>query len=254
MTKFTFTPRPVNKATCVLKARVRPELRRQFLNFWQSWIGGGDEELTPLVYIAATSKGIDGPVVLAQHWGNEASARVALAPFFPFLEPKELQLSELSPLQAFEFFGGKLDAPMTPARFKSKSHFFKRELTDAQWDAFVGLLSEPIDGLLGLMLDPWRGAIARVAVDDTAFFHRDALFSVQYRADWGTEAEQAASLDCLQRVYTNLAPFSDGAYVNYSDKSLNDWRNAYYGAHLKRLTDVKRRYDPMNYFRHPLSL
>lgn len=254
VTRFTFALKPASATTCVLKARVRPELRRQFLAFWQAWISDGDEELTPLVYVATTSEGIDGPVVLAQHWGNEQNARVALAPFMPFLEPKELELTELSPLQAFEFFGGKLDAPMTPARFKSKSHFFKRRLSDAQWDAFIQLLSEPFDGLVGLMLDPWQGSIARVAMDDTAFFHRDALFSIQYRADWGTETEEAASLACLQRLYSSLTPLSDGAYVNYSDKSLPDWRNAYYGAHLQRLTDVKRRYDPGDYFRHPLSL
>lgn len=253
-TRFTFTVRRANAKVCVLKARVRPDLRRQFLAFWQSWISDGDDALTPLVYVAATSQGIDGPVVLAQYSGKLASARLALEPFMPFLDPNDLELSELAPLRAFEFFGGKLDAAMTPARFKSKSHFFKRQLSDAQWDAFIEQLNLPIDGLVGLMLDPWQGAIARVPVNDTAFVHRDALFSVQYRADWITEAEEAAGLECLQRLYTTLTPLSDGAYVNYSDKSLPDWRTAYYGAHLQRLTEVKRQYDPNNYFRHPLSL
>lgn len=254
VTRFTFAPKPAREPTCVVRAHVRPELRGQFFSFWQSWIDDGDERLTPLIYVAATPKGIDGPIVLAQYWGDEASTRAALAPFLPFLDESKLELSERSPLEAVEFFGGRLDAPMEPARFKSKSHFFKRKLTDAQWDAFVALLSEPIDGLLGLMLDPWQGAIARVPKAQTAFFHRDTRFSIQYRADWGTAAEQAASLECLQRAYTSLAPLSDGAYVNYCDKSLRDWRTAYYGAHLQRLTEVKRRYDPGNFFRHPLSL
>jgi FAD/FMN-containing dehydrogenase len=58
----------------------------------------------------------------------------------------------------------------------------------------------------------------------------------------------------LQQVYDSLAPLSDGAYANYSDKSLSDWRTAYYGAHLERLTSVKRQFDPDGFFSHPLSL
>jgi FAD/FMN-containing dehydrogenase len=252
VTRLSFAPQPASERVSVLRARVRPEARREFLARWQSWIAGGTDQLTPLVYVAATPSGIDGPVLLAQYWGDRPGARVALEPFLPLLELPEIE--ECSALEAAQVFGGELDAPLKPTRFKSKSHFFKRELGDAQWDVLLRLLAPPIDGLLGLMLDPWQGAIRRVPHHDTAFAHRDALFSIQYRADWSAEAEAAASLASLQQVYDSLAPLSDGAYANYSDKSLSDWRTAYYGAHLERLTSVKRQFDPDGFFSHPLSL
>lgn len=253
VTQFTFSPKPITDEVCVLRARVRPELRLEFLNFWQSWITEGPDELTPLIYLAATARGIDGPVVLAQHCGNLSSARLALAPFWHFFE-SDSEIKVASALEATEYFGGKLDAPLEPVRFKSKSHFFKRKFTDVEWGAFVDLLEKPIQGLVGLMLDPWQGAISRVPMDATAFAHRDALFSIQYRADWGLEAGKAGSLEALDQLYTLQSPLSNGAYVNYSDKNLSNWRHAYHGVHLQRLVDVKRRYDPDGFFRHALSI
>ena len=38
------------------------------------------------------------------------------------------------------------------------------------------------------------------------------------------------------------------AYQNFIDRSQPDWERAYYGENLKRLIEVKRRYDPDGLF------
>ena len=45
-----------------------------------------------------------------------------------------------------------------------------------------------------------------------------------------------------------------GAFQNFPDASLVDWRERYYGANLGRLMQVKAKYDPANLFRHGQSL
>ena len=47
---------------------------------------------------------------------------------------------------------------------------------------------------------------------------------------------------------------SGGAYVNYCDTELQNWREAYWGPNLSRLEAIKSRLDPENFFRHAQSI
>lgn len=104
-----------------------------------------------------------------------------------------------------------------------------------------------------VLLNLMGGAIARVAPDATAFAHRRALFSAQYLAELpaGTAAatlDEAASWTHGMR--TTMQPWSSGgAYVNYLDGLLTRPAEAYYGANLARLRQVKQSYDPTGVFK-----
>ncbi|MET9700244.1 FAD-binding oxidoreductase [Streptomyces sp. NPDC006529] len=102
------------------------------------------------------------------------------------------------------------------------------------------------------------GAVNRVDPAATAFAHRDAGFLAQYLAYWPPGAPSAdvgrhqAWLDGLWR---RLRPWASGrAYQNYTDPKLTTWREAYYGANLARLTQVKRSYDPGRLFDFPQAV
>jgi hypothetical protein len=64
-----------------------------------------------------------------------------------------------------------------------------------------------------------------------------------------------ANLDWLSGLYEQMGEFAtDGAYVNFTDPDLTDWRSAYYGPNLARLAAVKQRYDPDRVFRFPQAI
>jgi len=110
-------------------------------------------------------------------------------------------------------------------------------------------------GTGALLLDPYGGALNRVAPDATAFVHRDQLFSLQYLA-YSTHGSDVPTADVwLDSFHGALRPYVSGqAYQNYIDPTLADWENAYYGSNLARLREVKRAYDPDDLFRFPQSI
>jgi hypothetical protein len=110
----------------------------------------------------------------------------------------------------------------------------------------------------GLAFDAYGGAINRVPAHATAFVHRDTICAIQATVTWGSVPSAhafAAGRGWLEGTAKALAPFTTGAaYQNYIDPALADWQHAYYGSNLKRLSSVKRSYDPDNVFHFPQSI
>ena len=130
--------------------------------------------------------------------------------------------------------------------FVASSDFFNQALSDDAIQAFLqGIQNQRSSGASGyVILDLMQGAISRVANDATAFFHRDALFSVEY---WVYTSAIGASWPTAMR--TTMKPWSSGgAYVNYLDAQLQDWQSAYYGSNYTRLSQIKTTYDPKRVF------
>jgi hypothetical protein len=60
----------------------------------------------------------------------------------------------------------------------------------------------------------YRGAIAEVGDDQTAFGHRDALVEFIDAARWTDPAQDQARIAAARRYGTSVEPFASGVYVN----------------------------------------
>jgi FAD/FMN-containing dehydrogenase len=126
----------------------------------------------------------------------------------------------------------------------SKSEYFRDLLPTATIEQLVAHFAGGA-GTRELDFSPWGGAYNRPAPDATAFPHRRERFLLK----------QTGQREWLQRSYEITHPHgTGGAYINFPDHDLSDWRTAYYGDNQERLARIKRAYDPENVFRFAQSL
>lgn len=94
------------------------------------------------------------------------------------------------------------------------------------------------------------GAMARVPAEATAFAHRQCRMLVNVASFYTGDADRPARADWVNRFAAALDQGRDGAYVNFlNDEGPARVRAAYPGATWDRLREIKRRYDPENFFR-----
>lgn len=101
-----------------------------------------------------------------------------------------------------------------------------------------------------IAIPPKGGAISRVARDATAFWHRDARFSVIIQTSGDAPADDARNIGWVKDQWPALEAFTSGFYANTNlmDLPADRARDAY-GGNYERLQAVKAKYDPGNLFR-----
>ncbi|GLB42541.1 putative oxygen-dependent FAD-linked oxidoreductase family protein [Lyophyllum shimeji] len=106
-----------------------------------------------------------------------------------------------------------------------------------------------------------NSAINAVAPDATAFAHRSSTFTIQFYASAPGKVPPYPSygftfMNDMVKTLTDHSPknWDYGAYANYIDDKLVDWKQRYYGAHYARLRSLKDKYDPQDLFTFPTAI
>jgi FAD/FMN-containing dehydrogenase len=103
-------------------------------------------------------------------------------------------------------------------------------------------------------IDIWTmgGAMSRVGSAESPLSPREAPFMIGIEANWDDPQDSDRNIAWVRNCIDGLAPFAaPGIYLNFpgfleeADKLVQDA----YGDNLKRLTQVKQKYDPDNFFR-----
>lgn len=153
---------------------------------------------------------------------------------------------------------GKVGRDTSQARSDYITSLLPRQAIEILVNAIGSRQSSSILSNGGIGMDAFGGAINRVAADATAFVHRNALFSIQYTASWNANdpgSVVSANTTWLSNTWQDMRPYVSGeAYQNYIDPDLTNWQQAYYGANLPRLQQIKATYDPGNLFHFAQSI
>jgi len=158
---------------------------------------------------------------------------------------------------AFEFFV-PMPFPMLQSMFDAiypaglqwywKADFFKR-LSDEAIQKHLEHGSRLPTWQSTMHLYPVNGKVNRVGESETAFGHRDAVWSeVIVGVDPDPENREKIT-EWARSYYDALHPFgAGGAYVNFMMEEGEDRIRATYRGNYSRLTSIKAKYDPENFF------
>jgi FAD/FMN-containing dehydrogenase len=125
-------------------------------------------------------------------------------------------------------------------------------LTDDAIDTLVEHSSAPTSPKSYTIVFQLGGALARVGEGETAFSQRDAAHNVNINAVWtGEDPGAERHIAWARNFFEALRPHAGGrVYVNFlGDEGGNRVRQAYGARNYERLVELKRTYDPTNFFR-----
>ncbi|WP_048910324.1 FAD-dependent oxidoreductase [Streptomyces sp. NRRL WC-3744] len=161
------------------------------------------------------------------------------------------------------------------SRAAHKSGYMRRNFSDQQIAALYKYMTRPDfknpDTML--VLFSFGGRVNAVAPDATANAQRDSVFKMTFQTFWPDARDDDFYLDWIRGLYAEFFAESkgvpviggrtDGCYINYCDTDMADprhnrsgvpWHTLYYKDNYPRLQQVKKRWDPGNFFRHALSV
>jgi FAD/FMN-containing dehydrogenase len=135
------------------------------------------------------------------------------------------------------------------ARNYWKSHNFTR-LSDGAIDAIVEYAGKLPSPHCEIFVGTVGGQTARVAPDAMAYSSRDANYVMNVHGRWESAAEDERCIGWAREFFAKSQPFaSGGAYINFLTEDETERVAFAYGAMYNRLVELKKKYDPTNFFR-----
>jgi FAD/FMN-containing dehydrogenase len=129
-----------------------------------------------------------------------------------------------------------------------KSAFFTA-LTDAAITTLVKAFEQAPTELCALVIEDFHGAVTRIDATATAYPHRQPGHNLLLISQWTDPADTDTCIGWARATFDALGPhMAHRSYTNYLSADDHDRIQPAYGLNSQRLVEVKRRYDPDNFF------
>jgi FAD/FMN-containing dehydrogenase len=247
VTSFQYRLHPIGSVTAGLL--IHPLQRAaEVLSFYRNYLPGTPDCLDTSAIFLKTPDGLDALAIVVVFFGPLAESESTLRPLRNFGPPLADLIGEMPYTQAQQ-----LADPLAPP---GNRYYWKSNFLDTLSDGLVevlrekALLSPSPHSIIGLF--ELKGEIQRRNRQETAFDHRDNNFELSIIANWTDATADSANIDWARETWSAVQPFvKKGVYVNHmtEDESDDRIRAAYGPDKYRRLVEMKRKYDPTNFFR-----
>lgn len=197
----------------------------------------------PMPMIPADQHGKLVVLAMMVYAGDADSGQRALEPFRKLAMPladllRPMRYPEMFPPEEGEYH------PTAVSRTMFMDHIGRKEA-----ETILDFLQSSDASMRVAQLRVLGGAAARVPADSTAYAHRSSRIMANLAAFYSGPEDKPIREDWVSRFAAALHQGDEGAYVNFLvDEGEARVHAAYPGAIWDRLREVKRRYDPENFF------
>ena len=245
VTSFVYRAHPVSTVLGGLVVHARDQagpVLRHYRHVMQS----APDELTAYAGFITTPDGVPAVAVIACHCGEEAEAERAMRLLREFGHP----LLDAIQRMPFPTMQQLLDDAFPDGTYNYWKSTFIRDLSDEVIDLLVEHASRARSPLSAVVVELYGGAADRVGDADTAFAQRRAGYDVGIMAQWTEPPETDEHTAWARGLSQALEPHSSGGYLlNFLGEEGEDTVRRAFGGNYPRLAELKRRYDPTNFFR-----
>ncbi len=188
--------------------------------------------------------------VLGQMYGTPAELHEILQSVYTVARPSSGFVNYTAYWQGQDL----ISEPGLPEFYQERSRFFDEAMSgDDVATIFAWLRRWPATvKSAAFKMFQTGGRVNATPPGATAFVHRSSRWLSSVSVNWEDDTpagEVARNLDWQSGFYDAIVPLAKGgAYQNFIDPSLRDWKSAYYGSNLARLETIKRRVDPAHIF------
>ncbi len=244
---FEYRLHPVGQITGGLVAHPVANAK-DVLHFFREHTASLPDEMTSfggLVH-APDGSGAKMAAVVVCHCGSLEEGAAAVRPVKEFGSPI---MDAVGPMP-YSQINAMLDDGFPKGALNYWKSSFLRELSDEAIDTLIERFLATPSPMSVLFLEHFHGVATRVGVTETSFPHRDPGYNLLIVSQWLDPADNEQNIAWARGTYTAMEPFmAAGRYVNYLGDDVGaDPVRAAYGPNYERLVELKKKYDPTNFF------
>jgi FAD/FMN-containing dehydrogenase len=231
---------------------------RQVLEAYREFSAAAPRELTsvavlriapPAPWLPKEVHGKPIAAIFVCHTGRPEDGEALVAPLRKLGRP----IADIVTRRPYTQMQSLLDATQPKGRrYYWKSHYLADLGRDAQ--ALVAQhasrIASPFSAILLFQIG---GALGELPVDHSPVGNRDAAYVLNIAGSWEKPEEDATHMTWAREAFEAMRPCSTGGvYVNFltEDEGADRVQAAYGDANLRRLAELKRKWDPDDLFRH----
>jgi FAD/FMN-containing dehydrogenase len=223
------------------------------LRFYRDQCAKAPDELMLVAGLQTAPDGSNAKIagIVACHCGSLDQGEKAVAPIKAFGPPV---MDAMGPLP-YSALNSMLDAAFPKGALNYWKAQFLTDLSDEAIRTLVSAFEQCPSPMSMIVIEHFHGAASRVPVSATACTMRVTGFNVVIVSQWAKPSETQAGMAWARQTHSRLTPFlAPMRYVNYLEADAVDPVAVSYGSNLAKLRELKKKYDPDNFFRQNVNI